>query len=109
VRAHGFADPLDAPGETDLSAHVDFADLTRRARAAGLESFGPLPQGEFLLKLGVEMRRDRLLQQANLEQRQAITTGVDRLINPRVMGHLFKALAVTSLTTTPPPPFLEAS
>jgi NADH dehydrogenase [ubiquinone] 1 alpha subcomplex assembly factor 7 len=109
VRAHGFADPLDAPGETDLSAHVDFADLTRRARAAGLESFGPLPQGEFLLKLGVEMRRDRLLQQANLAQRQAITTGVDRLINPRVMGHLFKALAVTSLTTTPPPPFLEAS
>ena len=109
VRGHGFADPLGAPGEADLSAHVDFAGLGRQALAAGLKSFGPLPQGEFLLKLGLGMRRDRLLEQANLEQRQAIITGVDRLTDPKIMGDLFKALAITSETVPPPPPFLEAS
>ncbi len=25
VRGHAYADPLDAPGEADLTAHVDFA------------------------------------------------------------------------------------
>jgi SAM-dependent MidA family methyltransferase len=109
VRGHGFADPLEAPGEADLSAHVDFADLARRARAAGLKSFGPMPQGEFLLKLGLEMRRDRLLQAANPEQRQTIVTGTDRLTDRRVMGELFKVLAITSSTLPPPPPFPEAN
>jgi len=109
VRGHDFADPLEVPGEADLSAHVDFADLARRAKAAGLKPFGPLPQRDFLMKLGLELRRDRLLQQANLEQNQAIVTGVDRLIDPSAMGHLFKVLAVTSLTIPPPPPFPEPS
>ncbi len=108
VRGHQFADPLEAPGAADLSAHVDFADLARQAEAAGLKSCGPMSQGEFLLKLGLETRRDALLQRANLEQRQAIITGVDRLSNPRVMGELFKVLAVTSETVPPPPPFLKA-
>ncbi len=108
VRDHRFADPLEAPGEADLSAHVDFADLARRAAATGLKSFGPMSQGQFLLKLGLETRRDRLLQQANLEQRQAIISGVDRLTDPTVMGDLFKVLAITSESVPPPPPFLEA-
>jgi len=109
VRDHRFTDPLQAPGEADLSAHVDFADLAQRAGDAGLKSFGPISQGKFLLKLGLEARRDRLLQQANLEQRQAIITGVGRLTDPRVMGDLFKVLAITSERVPPPPPFLEAN
>ena len=109
VRGHQFANPLEAPGEADLSAHVDFADLTRQAGVAGLRSFGPMSQGQFLFKLGLEARRDALLQHANFDQRQAIITGTDRLIDPRVMGELFTVLALTSETVPPPPPFLEAN
>ena len=109
VRGHQFANPLEAPGEADLSAHVDFADLTRQAGVAGLRSFGPMSQGQFLFKLGLEARRDSLLQHANFDQRQAIITGTDRLIDPRVMGELFTVLALTSETVPPPPPFLEAN
>lgn len=109
VRDHRFVDPLQAPGEADLSAHVDFGDLAGRARDAGLKSFGPISQEQFLLKLGLDTRRDRLMQQANLEQRQAIITGVGRLTDPRVMGELFKVLAITSESVPPPPPFLEAN
>ena len=35
LRAHRYVDPLVAPGECDLTAHVDFAGLARVARATG--------------------------------------------------------------------------
>jgi len=105
VAAHRFADPLAAPGEADLSAHLDFAALKREAEALGLGAYGPMPQGEFLLKLGLGPRCDRLLERATPEQREAIVSGAARLIDPRQMGVLFKALALTNGGLPAPPPF----
>ena len=105
VRRHRFADPLAAQGETDLTAHVDFAALKETARAAGLAAFGPMPQGQFLLKLGLEARCDRLARDATPEQREAIGSGAARLADPRQMGALFKMLALQSSGLAPPPPF----
>ena len=105
VRGHRFADALADPGAADLSAHVDFADLKREAGAAGLRAHGPMPQGEFLLKLGLAARRERLLKHATPAQAEAIISGAARLVDPRQMGVLFKALALTSAGLAPPPPF----
>jgi SAM-dependent MidA family methyltransferase len=105
VRGHRFADILADPGAADLSAHVDFAALKREAVAAGLKAYGPMPQGEFLLKLGLGERRERLLQRATPAQAEAIASGAARLVDPRQMGVLFKALALTSAGLAPPPPF----
>lgn len=107
VRRHRYADPLDAPGESDLTAHVDFAALRRVADGRRLNVYGPLPQGEFLLKLGLGLRRDRLLAQATPAQREAVESGAARLVDPRQMGMLFKAMAVTSAGLAPPPPFAD--
>ena len=52
-----------------------------------------MPQGEFLLKLGLGERRDRLLETARPEQRTAILSGAARLADPAQMGVLFKSLA----------------
>ena len=105
VRRHRFADPLAAQGTTDLTAHVDFAALNETARAAGLAAFGPMPQGQFLLKLGLEARLDRLSRDATPEQREAILSGAARLADPRQMGALFKMLVLQSSGLAPPPPF----
>jgi NADH dehydrogenase [ubiquinone] 1 alpha subcomplex assembly factor 7 len=105
VSRHKFADPLDAPGEADLTAHVDFAALKDAAARQGLLAYGPMPQGEFLLKLGLEARRDRLCKTATLEQCQEILSATNRLVDPAAMGVLFKALALTSPGLAPPPPF----
>jgi SAM-dependent MidA family methyltransferase len=105
VRGHRFANVLADPGAADLSAHVDFVDLKREAGAAGLKAHGPMPQGEFLLKLGLAARRERLLQRATPAQAEAIASGAARLVDPRQMGVLFKALALTSAGLAPPPPF----
>ena len=48
VSRHNRAGILDAPGESDLSAHVDFAALANVASNAGAEAHGPIGQGEFL-------------------------------------------------------------
>jgi NADH dehydrogenase [ubiquinone] 1 alpha subcomplex assembly factor 7 len=105
VHRHRFADPLVMQGKADLTAHVDFAEIKREASALGLAAYGPMPQGEFLLKLGLGTRRDRLLRQARPDQQAAILAGATRLADPREMGLLFKALALTSSGLASPPPF----
>lgn len=107
VSRHKYADPLAAPGEIDLTAHVDFAEISLTATSLGLNSYGPMPQGEFLLKFGLEARRDSLLRDATLDQREAIVSGAARLASPSAMGVLFKVLALTSSGLASPPPFGE--
>jgi NADH dehydrogenase [ubiquinone] 1 alpha subcomplex assembly factor 7 len=104
VRHHRHADPFAEPGEADLTAHVDFTELKRLAGEFGLKTYGPVPQGTFLLRLGLEARRDRLLAAAPPEQREAIVSGAARLVHPDAMGALLKVLAITGLP--PPPPFI---
>jgi NADH dehydrogenase [ubiquinone] 1 alpha subcomplex assembly factor 7 len=105
VHRHRFADPLASPGEADITAHVDFAALKQIATDLGLVAFGPMPQGEFLLKLGLESRCHRLLRDATDEQKAALLSGAARLTDPRQMGLLFKVLLLQSSGLAPPPPF----
>ena len=91
-RRHG---PLDEPGTADLTAHVDFAALARAAREAGAAVHGPIDQGEFLARLGIAARAERLAAAAAGAQPAAIRSALRRLIDAREMGTLFKALAVT--------------
>lgn len=107
ISQHRFADPLETPGEVDVTAHVDFAALKDAALAQGLAAYGPIPQGAFLLQLGLEARRNRLSEGATEEQRQALITETSRLVDPSAMGLLFKALAITNRGLAPPPPFGE--
>ncbi len=105
VRRHRYADPLADPGGADLTSHVDFAELRRVAENLGLKAYGPMPQGQFLLQLGLEARRDRLLEAARPEQQSAILTGAARLVDPQQMGAQFKVLALTGADLPPPPSF----
>jgi NADH dehydrogenase [ubiquinone] 1 alpha subcomplex assembly factor 7 len=103
VRRHAYADPLAAPGEADLTAHVDFAALARRAVAEGAAVHGPVTQGEFLLGLGLRERAGKLGASADDATREAIRNAVERLAGPGGMGTLFKVLALTRPTIAPPP------
>ncbi len=97
VRAHEYAEVLDRPGEADLTAHVDFQTLGDAARAAGARVFGPVEQGEFLRRLGIEIRAEHLRASVDdAEHRAAIDAQVQRLTGADAMGRLFKAIAVTA-------------
>ena len=105
VHRHAWVDPLSLPGRADLTAHVRFASLADKARAAGLAVDGPIAQAEFLGRLGIAERAARLMA-ANPERAGEIETGVQRLMSPTGMGEQFKAMAVRSGTLPPLPPFV---
>lgn len=104
VRAHRGAGILDRPGETDLSAHVDFAAL---AAATAMPRFGPAGQGDFLRRLGIEGRARSLKEQASPEQARAIDAALARLIAPDQMGTLFRVLAVGDTRSAAPAGFSD--
>jgi SAM-dependent MidA family methyltransferase len=98
MRDHRFVDPLEAPGECDLTAHVDFAALAREAEAAHARVHGPVTQAAFLLALGIAERAQILKRNASPAQAEAIDAALLRLTDrstPAGMGQLFKAMAIT--------------
>ena len=105
VRAHEFADPLEHPGEADLTAHVDFEALAALAENEGLRVHGPIAQGVFLRRLGIEPRAERLKRNAAARVCDEIDAALARLVgpSPRHMGELFKAISFAhpSLPTAP--------
>jgi SAM-dependent MidA family methyltransferase len=103
LQGHRFCDPLAAPGEADLTAHVDFEALAlaaRPARAAPL-----LTQGALLSRLGIAARAARLEQGLAGAALDAHRQATHRLTAPAEMGNLFKALAVHDPKAPPPPGF----
>jgi SAM-dependent MidA family methyltransferase len=94
VRGHARADPLDAPGSADLTAHVDWRAFAAAARAAGAAVQGPVPQGEFLRRLGLPERTAVLCRNATPEAARSLQSGARRLMDAEAMGLLVKAVAV---------------
>jgi NADH dehydrogenase [ubiquinone] 1 alpha subcomplex assembly factor 7 len=95
VRRHAHTDVLDAPGEVDLSAHVDFEALGNVATAAGLAVQPLATQGQFLTRLGIT-ERSKALSVANPGSADSIAAAKSRLTAPEQMGNLFKAFCAHS-------------
>jgi SAM-dependent MidA family methyltransferase len=95
VKGHGHVNPFEAPGEHDLTAHVDFTALGAIAALAGARLHGPVSQGDFLGRLGVA-ERTAMLARANPDNGEALAAAFRRLTSPAEMGSLFRAMAVVS-------------
>jgi len=100
VARHAYADPLEAPGEADLSAHVDFDALGKVATKAGLVVQPLTPQGLFLKRIGIG-ERAAALARANPGEMDAIEAALKRLIAPDQMGDLFKVFVAASPGISP--------
>jgi NADH dehydrogenase [ubiquinone] 1 alpha subcomplex assembly factor 7 len=105
LRRHRRHDPLEEPGGADLTAHVDFEGIAEAAGQAGARVSGPVPQGVFLQRLGIEARAERLLAGAGPGQAADIGLAVRRLIDPGEMGTLFKVLCIAAPGMPPPAGF----
>lgn len=104
VAGQAHVSPFHAPGETDLSAQVDFEQFAVACLSAGLAVDGPLPQAEFLGRLGLVERTSRLMA-ANPERAAEIEAGALRLMAPTGMGSRFLAVGVRSDDMAPLPGF----
>ncbi|MCT2559959.1 SAM-dependent methyltransferase [Tsuneonella sp. YG55] len=95
VRAHRKVDPFDAPGEADLTAHVDFATLARVAQSRGVTWMGTPPQGQWLRALGIDTRAEALAARAP-HLRDALFAARDRIAADDQMGQLFKVMGLAA-------------
>ena len=93
-RGHAAAEDIyNAPGEQDLTAHVNFSALIDAGREVGLDLTGFTTQERFLLAIGERNEFGDLYDpgQNETEQLQA-RLKLKRLINPEGMGTIFKVL-----------------
>jgi NADH dehydrogenase [ubiquinone] 1 alpha subcomplex assembly factor 7 len=104
VRGHRYAEVFDAPGEADLTAHVDFQAIGQAARPA--KATEVVTQGAFLRALGIEMRAERLMT-ASPKTADVVASACRRLIEPSGMGTLFKVRALTHSGLPTPPGFVR--
>ena len=79
--------PLQTPGELDITAHVDFTTLAERAESCGLQLAGYTDQHHFLTALAETFF-------ANRTPDAKETRALQSLIHPQFLGSTFKILAL---------------
>jgi SAM-dependent MidA family methyltransferase len=96
IGRHQVAEVLKTPGRVDITAHVDFQAFGLAAESMGASVQGPITQGEFLRRIGIELRAQTLSASASPQQAADIESAVARLTEtgPTGMGELFKVLAI---------------
>lgn len=100
VQNHEFANPLEKPGQADLTAHVDFEALCLSAPCAHSRL---ATQGVFLERLGITARAEALSKTGDTSTREDLLIAHRRLTHPTEMGNLFKVLGLYQTNGTPPP------
>jgi SAM-dependent MidA family methyltransferase len=90
-RHHAHDAPFFLPGLQDITAHVNFSDLTECGIDAGLELMGYTNQAFFLMNCGIT----KLLQDTspeNLRDYLPLSSQLQKLTSPAEMGELFKVI-----------------
>lgn len=90
---HALHDPLVAPGTADLTADVDFSFL-REVMKKNLLVFGPVEQGDFLLRMGIKQRMEKLMQNISDDDvKEQLKSSYRMLVEKSQMGERFKCMA----------------
>lgn len=95
VRMHEYADPWMEPGEADLTAHVDFESLGAAAAETGARVHGPVAQGEWLSRLGIDARAAALAASAP-DRKDELLRARNRLVSTEEMGRLFRVMGLSA-------------
>ena len=104
MKSHEPIDPMADPGQSDLTAHVDFEAL---AQAAPCKYTRLTTQGVFLERLGITQRAQALATSLTGDTLDQLIQAHRRLTHPDEMGQLFKVLGLYP-DGHPPPPGLDA-
>lgn len=86
-RAHlADTDPLQDPGQKDITAHVNFSGIALAAQDAGMDVLGYCTQARFLMNCGIL----KLLENASMQDKSM----AQKLLLEHEMGELFKVIAL---------------
>jgi SAM-dependent MidA family methyltransferase len=87
--------PYEAPGEQDITAHVNFTALQAAAQKSGLEALALLTQAQFLMGIGEGNQFADAFADTMLPQEQAkVALQLKHLVTPAGMGESFHVLVM---------------
>ena len=87
--------PYEAPGEQDITAHVNFTAATAAGEAAGLTTLGLVTQAQFLMGIGEANQFADAFENCRLPQEQAkVALQLKHLVTPAGMGENFQVLVM---------------
>src|SRR5208282_3176193 len=90
------ASPYEAPGERDITAHVNFTALRARGVERGLDALALVTQSQFLIGIGEETQFSDAFQDCALPQEHAkVALQLKHLITPGGMGETFQVLVMS--------------
>ncbi len=95
LKRHEKVGVFSNPGNTDLTARVDFAALYEFAQSIDLAAVSAVTQNEFLSRLGLEIRAVALAR-AKPDAKAKLSRQMERLMSADQMGQLFKAICFQS-------------
>lgn len=84
--------PFDNIGKQDITASVNFSDISQTAKNIGFNLDGYCNQAMFLISMGIS---DYLLQEKDTLRYIKLTEQIKKLIMPGAMGDVFKVLALS--------------
>lgn len=84
--------PLQHPGEQDITAHVDFTSIAEKAITMGLTLEGYTTQGAFLLGCGLMSIAEQQAQTMDVKEQYRQSQGIKQLILPSEMGERIKVI-----------------
>jgi len=85
--------PYDAPGEQDITAHVNFTALASAARRLGIDPLALITQSQFLMGIGEQTQFGDVFESCRLPQEQTkVALQLKHLIAPEGMGESFQVL-----------------
>ncbi len=94
------ADPYEAPGEQDITAHVNFTALTAAAEQQGMQVQPLLTQSQFLMGIGEGNQFADAFEDCVLPQERAkVALQLKHLVTPAGMGESFHALVASKGVT----------
>jgi SAM-dependent MidA family methyltransferase len=89
-------DPYEAPGEQDITAHVNFTALRAVAEHHGLRTQPLLTQSQFLMGIGEENQFGDAFEECCLPQERAkVALQLKQLVTPAGMGEAFHVLVAS--------------
>ncbi len=85
--------PYEAPGEQDITAHVNFTALAVAAERGGMQLHPLLTQSQFLLGIGEANQFADAFEECRLPQERAkVALQLKHLVTPAGMGEAFHVL-----------------
>jgi len=88
--------PYEAPGEQDITAHVNFTALAAAADECGMQAQELLSQSQFLMGIGEANQFADAFEECRLPQERAkVALQLKHLVTPAGMGETFHVLVAS--------------